>query len=222
MSDRLQRIEDLLSNLASKDTGRDTSKSSHVQNFAPRISGFSSTSDDEDSDSVKFNRRGRKSKRPFGQSRFLPEGETLTSFESVILLQAKTLQYAVEHGLDPIGIIHHLKFLATKATAASYKPEAFIGYDDKVRQRADREGISAFADISHEDVLLHFCHENMVFRDKTKKKVEAGKKKSGQKYCNNYNDSECLYKNCVFLHRCMACDDASHGRKSCPNIKRHK
>lgn len=127
----------------------------------------------------------------------------MRSFKSVVLLQARTLQYAVEHGLNPIGIIHHLKFLATKAYAASYKPEAFIGYDERVRQKADREGISAFSDISHEDVLLHFCHKNVVFRKKSKKKSEGAKKKSGQKYCNNFNDAECSYKNCVFVHCSM-------------------
>lgn len=218
MSERFSRIEDMIAGLSNKSQ----KKTVPIFEDAPSIAGLTTTSDDSEAELSRAARRKHKSRKQFAQSKFMEEGETLTSFESVILLQARSLLYAVEHGLDPIGIIHHLKFLATKATAATYKPEAFIGYDERVRQRACREGISAFTDISHEDVLLHFCHENMVYREKSKKKSEASKKKSGQKYCTNFNDTECLYKNCIFIHRCMACEDPNHGRKSCPNIKKSK
>lgn len=168
MAEKFDHLEELITGLA----GKSQKKPFPALEDAPCIAGFSTT-DDSDSELSRVAKRKHKSRKQFVQSKFLEEGEVLSSFKSVILLQARTLLYVVEHGLD-----HHLKFWATKATAGSYKPEAFVGYDERVRQWAYREGISAFSDISREDVLLHFCHENVAYREKSKKKSEGAKKKS--------------------------------------------
>lgn len=71
MSERLQQIEDMLSEIATKNTNQQSSK---APEYAPRMKGFSSTSEDSDDDSVRTQKRGHKLKRPLGQSRFLAEG----------------------------------------------------------------------------------------------------------------------------------------------------
>lgn len=167
--------------------------------------------------------RRRKHKNKFEQKRFVPEGETLNSFEMLMLATANNLLYLLERDLDVSPLVHHFKFLATKAVRANYKPDAFVGYDNIVRQRVSKHGLAAFGEVSQEEVVLQFCPENMVYKGKSAKKSDStqGKKKVNN-YCKHFNDDECHYKACTYAHRCMACDDISHGRKACPSVKKSK
>lgn len=125
--------------------------------------------------------------------------------------------------MDVTTLVHHLKFLATKAVKATYKPEAFILYDKAVRQRAAKTGLAAFGQVSQEEVVLQFCPENMVYKAKPGKKSDAPQsKKKTNSYCKHFNDDDCHFKGCVYAHRCMACDDVNHGRKSCPSMEKSK
>ena len=56
-----------------------------------------------------------------------------------------------------------------------YEPEAFIGYDESVRDRAGQSGPPAFSTIDHEDVLRFFSCENMKQKGSQKKQnAKAG------------------------------------------------
>lgn len=180
-------------------------------------------SSSEDDSPDRRSRRKRKHKKLFDQKRFLDEGEDLKSFEALMLLSTRHVLYMLEHGVDPKELVHHMKFMASKAVLGHYKADAFISYDRVVRDRANREGVSAFANVLQEDVVLHFSPENMVPKPgkPSMKKSEPQKKKTGG-YCRNFNDGDCAYPRCIFLHRCMACEDPSHGRKQCPSLKKSK
>lgn len=162
----------------------------------------------------------RKARSRFDQQKFVPDGENILSFEMLMLVTANTMVYMLEHDLELDSIVHHLKFLASKATAARYKAEAFVNYDAIVRHRVTREGIHAFAEVSQEEVFLQFCQENMLPKYKVSKKPDMKKKTTN--YCRQYNDAECHYSNCIFAHRCLACDEMGHGRRLCPSVKKSK
>lgn len=136
-----------------------------------------------------------------------------------MLVTASTMIYLLDHDLDVSTLAHHFKFLATKATAAHYKPEAFTSDDNVLRHRVAKDGLQAFADVSQEEVVLQFCPENM-FPCKPVKKVEQKKKTSN--YCCQYNDAKWHYQNCIFAHRCLVCDELGHGRRLCPAVKKSK
>lgn len=100
--------------------------------------------------------------------------------------------------------------------AVQYKPAAFVNYDNAVRQRVAKDGLTAFSEVSQEEVVLQFCPENM--QPKFSKKGGGSKKL----YCHQYNDGECHYKHCIFAHKCMACNEAGHGLRLCPAVKKSK
>lgn len=195
----------------------------HRRNASPSdTSGRDSSSDSSSSLAAHRHRRRRKHKESFDQSKFLEEGEDLRTFECLMLMSSRHLVYLLEHGVDPTHLVHHIRFMATKATLGHYKLEAFISYDAVVRRRVAKEGMSAFSDVLQEDVVLHFSPENMIPKviKQAKKGDQAKKKSSG--YCKAFNDGDCAFAKCIFTHRCMACDEASHSRKQCPNIKKSR
>lgn len=169
--------------------------------------------------------RRRRHKNKFDQKRFLPEGEVMNSFEMLMLATANNMLYLLEKKMDLAPLVHHFKFLASKSVRATYKPDAFVSYDNIVRQRVAKHGLAAFGEVSQEEVVLQFCPENMVHRGKPGKKSDQSaqsKKKGSNGYCKHFNDDDCTYKACVYAHRCMACDDGSHGRKACPSLKKSR
>lgn len=85
-------------------------------------------------------------------------------FEMLMLMTANTMVYMLEHDLELDSILHHLKFLASKATAARYKAEAFVSYNAIVIHRVSCDGIQAFAEVSQEEVILQFCQENILLK----------------------------------------------------------
>lgn len=195
----------------------------HKRHVSPSDTSGQESSTDSDSSVISRRRHRRKKHREsFDQSKFLEEGEELRTFECLMLMSSRHLMYLLDHGTDPSPLVHHIKFMSAKATLGHYKPEAFITYDAVVRRRAAKVGLSAFADVLQEDVVLHFSPENMLPKPvKSSKKVDQSKKKSTG-YCRAYNEGDCPYTICIFVHRCMACEESSHGRKQCPNLKKSR
>lgn len=87
---------------------------------------------DDSEDSCR--RKWCKTKSKFDQKRFSPESEPITSFEMLMLTTANAMMYMLDCDMDISSLVHHFKFLAAKAVAAQYKPEAFVNYDSAVRQ----------------------------------------------------------------------------------------
>lgn len=110
----------------------------------------------DDSEDSHQRRRRCKGKSKFEQKRFSPEGEAISSFEVLMLTTANTMIYMMERDLDVSTLVHHFKFLVTKAVAAHYKPEAFVNYDNAVCQCVARDGLPAFSDVSQEELVLQF------------------------------------------------------------------
>ena len=99
---------------------------------------------------------------------------------------------------------------------------AFLLYDESVRDRAGEVGPTAFGQVDQEDALRFFSADNM--KKTTPKKSAAaassmGKKKS-DKLCIRFNDGGCNAKNCFFVHKCVGCDDTTHGKKECKAKKK--
>lgn len=218
---RLDRLENLFMKSLEKDNSSAPAKLdkksviSHDSELDSDDSVYSADTDDR-----RRRRKMKKAKSRFDQQHFVPDGEQILSFEMLMLVTANTMVYMLEHDLELDSIVHHLKFLATKATAARYKAEAFVNYDATVRHRVSRDGIQAFAEVSQEEVVLQFCQEHMLPKGKPVKKTELKKKTTN--YCRQYNDAECHYQNCIFSHRCLACDEMGHGRRLCPSVKKSK
>lgn len=160
-----------------------------------------------------------KAKKKFRSSKFIREGETITSFEGVILVAIRTIQAIYDSGEDPTPVIRHAEFLAKKASMIAYKPESYIGYDQRVRERANYQGITAFAEVAAEDIATYFCQEHMIARQSKAGRQQATVRKP-KRTCINYNESSCSYKGCQYAHICAACEDPSHGRRDCPLIRK--
>lgn len=181
---RLDRLENMLSELLVKDT--------HSQKPAePLGSPFSSDSEDEYYRESVSARRSKPRCR-FRQSKFLEEGEVVNSFETVMLVGLRTVQFLVNEGSDPKPLYKHLEFMAKKASMCRYKFEAFVGYDVRVRERAGSMGISVFVEMSSEDIATFFCAENMLYSgNKSSKKGNDSYRKKSSKICLAFNESTC-------------------------------
>lgn len=220
-ADRMDRLESLFTKSLNTQKEEPHRSSRHVASDSDYTG--RDTSSDSASTVLSRRHRRRKSKKIFDQARFVSEGEELRTFEGLVLMTSKHLLNMLEHGTDPTHLIHHLKFMATKATLGHYKHEAFLSYDRAVRQRATKEAGSAFSDVLQEDVVPHFSPENMLPKMPSKvSKTNAGvQKKKSAGYCRAFNDGDCPYgAKCIFSHRCMACDEVAHGRKQCPSLKK--
>lgn len=93
-----------------------------------------------------------------------------------------------EEGEDISGIISHGQYMAEKAAADVYIPDAFTGYDRFVRQVANRKGAKAFSTISELErrrfFNLEHYREVRAFRARNKNQ-SSQKQKSGT--CRRYN-----------------------------------
>ena len=98
--------------------------------------------------------------------------------------------------------------------------EAFIKYDQAVRERAGQHGPSTFGQVNQKDVMRFFCYDNVDSQKAAKSKGTATKKK-GDRICLPYNsEAGCAFKNCNFGHRCIACEETGHPKKDCKVLKK--
>ena len=55
----------------------------------------------------------------------------------------------------------------------------------------------------------------------SKPQAKASKPRS-DKICLRFNDGICQSKNCNYAHRCIACEEWGHSKKSCGNVDKKK
>ena len=160
-------------------------------------------------------------KNPFDQRTYGKKGDVIDTFEKLMVITFKTLRQFLENKYDIRGLVRHGLSLSEKAAKDVYRPEAFVRYDESVRDRAAHDGPSAFNSVEQEDVLRFFCYDSV----KTKKAGTATSTKGGSsqkkdKICLRYNDSGCTSKGCPYAHKCIACEEWGHSRKECKALKK--
>lgn len=181
---------------------------------------------DSEVDSQAGRRRWRKdtpSKYGYNFDSMCQEEEfQVTSFEKIMVGTFRTLSQMLEDGEDVTGIISHGQYMAEKAAADVYIPDAFTGYDRYVRQVASRKGPKAFASMSELErsrfFNLEYYREVCAFRARNKSQ-QPQKQKTGT--CRRYNsDNGCFARNCLYVHRCANCEAIGHLVKDCKSHKK--
>ena len=162
----------------------------------------------------------KKKRNPFEHSSYVRKGESVSSYEKLMVVTFKTLEQLVELNKDVKGLIRHGLAMSEKASAGVYKVNAFIQYDESVRERAGRHGPSTFGQVDQEDIMRFFCYDN-VDKQKQAKSTGTVSKKKADRVCLRYNsEAGCLFKNCSFAHKCIACEEVGHARKDCRVLKK--
>ena len=163
----------------------------------------------------------RKKKNPFSHVAYLKKGDKIECFESLIVVTFKTIQQLLDAKYDVSGVVKHGLMMAEKASKNVFELSAFLLYDESVRDRAGETGPTAFGQVDQEDSLRFFSADNMKkSTPKTKAGVSGQGKKRSDKLCIRFNNGGCTSKSCFFAHRCVACDDTSHGKKDCKAKKK--
>ena len=163
----------------------------------------------------------KKKRNPFEHGSYIRKGESVDSYEKLMVVTFRTMEQLQELNRDVKGLVKHGLAMSEKAATGVYKVDAFVRYDESVRERAGRQGPGTFGQVNHEDCLRFFCYDSV---DKQKAKPSAGAtstKKRGDRTCLRYNgDTGCSFKNCSFAHRCIACEEVGHARKDCKVLKK--
>ena len=181
--------------------------------------GGSDSSDSEAELETSAAKDKKKQKRRFLHKNFLQRGESVNDIDSLMMVTFRTMMELQEEGEDVSGILQHGLLLAEKSSKGVYKFEALLSYDELVRKRAGREGLSEFGNVRQEEVMKHFCFDNSIATEQ--KKASKAKSKRAEKVCLRYNgDDGCVMKNCFYAHKCLACDDPGHPKRDCKNIKK--
>ena len=163
----------------------------------------------------------RKRKNPFSRVAYLKKGEKVESFESLMVVTLKTIQQLADVKYDVSGVVKHGITMAEKAAKDVFEVEAFLLYDESVRERAGQLGPSAFGQVVQEDSIRFFSADNMKKTShKSKSAVGGQSKKRSDKLCIRFNDGGCNSKNCFYTHKCVTCNDTSHGNKDCRSKKK--
>ena len=165
----------------------------------------------------------RKKKNPFNHVAYVKKGDKIESFELLMVVTFKTIQQLMDAKYDVTGLVKHGLMMAEKASKKVFEVEAFLLYDESVRERAGETGPTAFGQVNQEDSLRFFSAENMrkaSYKAKPTASPGSQLKKRSDKLCIRYNDGGCSSKSCFFVHKCVACGDASHGAKECKSKKK--
>lgn len=217
IQDRMVRLENLVINAISE------FKDSKVDGSKKRVppADYSSSEDELFTKQTSARRREKRRDPEYSQQQFALEGENISSFQSVMLVGIRLARQLASNGDGNGAVLQHLEFIAKKALMGSYRHEAFVSYDRAVRGRAELVGLEAFSTIATEEVATCFCAENLISSNYKNQpaKNQGQQKKRPVKYCRAFNDSTCQYKNCVFNHVCMACDEPGHGKQDCGRLR---
>ena len=165
----------------------------------------------------------KKKRNPFNHSSYTHKGEAVDSFEKLMVVTFKTMEELMSLGKDVKGLVRHGLALSEKASTGIYKVDAFVKYNESVRDRAGRQGPSTFGEVNQEDVMRHFCYDNAETHrvGKLSSKAPVAAKKRGEKICLKYNgENGCNFKSCTFKHSCIACEEPGHPRKECKALKK--
>ena len=151
----------------------------------------------------------------------MKKGDKIECFETLVVIMFKTIQQLLDAKYDVSGMVKHGLMMAEKVSKNVFELNAFLLYDESVRDRAGETGPTAFGQVYQEDSLRFFSADNMK---KSTPKTKAGPsghvKKRSDKLCIRLNDGGCISKSCFFVHKCVACDDTSHGKKDCKSKKK--
>lgn len=164
-------------------------------------------------------RRRRERKHRYKHDNYLFEGEAASGFNSVMLLGLRIVKQMLLYREDAFPMLKHLEFMAKKSTRGSYKNDTHVQYDKAVRRRADSDGPRSFGVIATEEVATSFCPENMYNKDFKGAGKPSSNKKKQSRHCRAFNEGSCSYKNCVYAHICIVCDEQGHGRHECTRVK---
>lgn len=127
--------------------------------------------------------RSRRKEPTFPQDKFLQEGETMASLNTVVLAGVRQVRHLLMEGQEAGPILKHVKFLFKKSTLGVYRHKAYISYDRAVRSRADRDGISAFGAMATEELATSFCPENLIStKNRDGKSTSQGNGKSSRSF----------------------------------------
>lgn len=166
--------------------------------------------------------RSRRKEPAFPQEEFLKDGESMSSMNTVILAGIRQVRQLLDENQPADPLLKHLEFVIKKSTLGVYRHDAYISYDRAVRARADKEGLSAFGVIATEELATSFCPENLLStkgKDGKTKQRDGGKSSKPPRICRAFNEGACSFRNCIFSHSCLACDEAGHGKADCPKLK---
>ena len=166
--------------------------------------------------------RDLKRNNPFDHRAHLAKGEKIENFEALVAITFKTLRKLVDNKQEIKGLLRHGQTMAEKASKKVYHLDAFVKYDEAVRERAGRVGPTAFGTVIQEDVLTHFCYDNTIRARQQLKTNTKEKRPKSDKTCNRYNDSGCFSKTCNYQHKCQSCDQFGHGRRDCKSQDKKK
>lgn len=164
-------------------------------------------------------RRRREKKHRYRHDNFVHEGENVSGFNSVMLVGVRTVKQMLLYQEDALPMLKHLEFMAKKSTLGAYKNDTYVEYDKAVRRRAESDGVKSFGVIATEEVATSFCPENMYSKDSKSSGKPSSSKKKQWRHCRAFNEGSCSYKNCVYAHVCMVCDEQGHGRFECTRVK---
>ena len=112
----------------------------------------------------------------------------MNDIDSLMMVPFRTMVELQEEGEDLSGIINHGLLLAEKSSKGVYNFEALLSYDEVVRKRAGRKGISEFKNVKQEEVMKHFCFDNSLGTDQ--KKASKSKTKRSDKVCLRFNGDD--------------------------------
>ena len=168
-------------------------------------------------------KKSRKGK--FGYKHVM-KGEEVTTFEKLMVATMRTILIMTEKGYDSSGVVKHGLLLSKKAATGQYRVDTLIRYDECVRDRADHEGPSAFADISHDDLVSFFCYDGTTAAGDAARKARKSAYTGGSNrvplgVCRAFNSFKgCSYDTtCRYSHKCAECGE-SHARKDCRDSRR--
>ena len=163
----------------------------------------------------------RRKKNPFNHAAYIKKGEKVDSFESLMVITFKTIQQLADCKHDSTGVVKHGLTMAEKASKKVFKVDAFVRYDESVRERAGESGPAAFGQVVQEDTLRFFSVDNIDRSTYKSKPTASGQaKKKSEKLCIRFNDGGCSSKSCFFAHKCVVCDETSHGKRDCKSKKK--
>lgn len=230
---RMLKLEQLVTNALSVDGGRANkekrNKGAPAKRVTHNLDSSPASSDLEEGfeyQLVSCNRkrdvRPRRKEPVYPQEDFLKDGETMSSMNTVILAGIRQVCQLLEENQPADPLLKHLEFIIKKSTLGVYRHDAYISYDRAVRARADKDGLPAFGTIATEELATSFCPENLLStkgKDGKAKQQVGGKSTKPPRVCRAFNEGSCTFRNCIFSHSCLACDESGHGKADCLKLK---
>ena len=167
--------------------------------------------------------KGERSEAPqsFDHRAHLAKGEKIENFEALVAITLKTLKKLVENKQETKRLIRHGQSMAEKASKKVYHLDAFVKYDEAVREKAGRVGPTAFGTVVQE-MGLHFCYDNTIKARQQTKIGTKEKRQKSEKTCNRYKENGCFSKTCNYQHKCQSCELYGHGHRDCKSQDKKK